>query len=60
MSDVSCFPKNSDEALAFLYVQRSAPGDATPEDLRDLYDDAFKRIDAKRRENKKLNMKSLI
>lgn len=62
MAESSCFPENSDQALAFLYVQRNAPGDATPEVLQELYDDACRRIETRRREieGKRFNVENLI
>lgn len=46
MSDTTlkAFPSNKREALAMLYVQSRDLTNATPEDLLDLYQDAYERI----------------
>ena len=38
------FPSNELEALAMLYVQSQDLTDASPEDLYDMYQDAYQKI----------------
>ena len=50
--DASFFPANSDEAIAFLYVTRNCSDGATPEELQEMYAEAYKRIRENRRKNR--------
>lgn len=47
---LSKFPSTTQEALAFLFVQSRDLSDKTPEDIAEIYHDAFKRIGVKRKE----------
>jgi len=47
MSSESHFPSSKREALALLYVQSQDLSGKSPEDLVDLYADAYKRICAR-------------
>lgn len=44
------FPETETEALAMLYVQRQDLSDVTPEELWDMYHDAYQKIKARRKE----------
>ena len=52
MSDttLNTFPANKFSALAMLYVEKHATSESTPEELLDMYTDAYDRI---REHNKK-------
>lgn len=43
--ELNTFPKNEREALALLYVQTRDLSNATPENLLEIYHDAYNRID---------------
>lgn len=43
------FPRNEVEALAMLYVQNQDLSDITPEDLVNMYDNAYETISALRK-----------
>lgn len=49
------FPSNEYQALAMLYVQSQDLSNKTPEDLLDMYQDAYQRIRAHRKEQVKAN-----
>lgn len=44
------FPETQTEALAMLYVQSQDLSNVTPEDLLDMYEDAYQKIKTYRRE----------
>lgn len=45
MSDTfNTFPKSKISALAMLYVEQHASSEHTPEELLDMYEEAYKRI----------------
>lgn len=48
---VRTFPRDELEALAMLYVQNQDLGNVTPEELLDMYDNAYKALENAR--NKK-------
>ena len=58
MSDLSTFPKSKVSALAMLYVEKRATSEHTPEELLELYEDAYKRIDERSRELHKARISS--
>ena len=58
MSELTPFPKSKVSALAMLYVQKHATSDHSPEELLDLYEDAYKRIDTHSRELHKARLSS--
>ncbi len=47
MSDESYFPSTRQEALALLYVQSQDLAGKSPEDLADMYADAYSRLRAR-------------
>lgn len=47
---LNTFPSNRCEALALLYVQSKNLSEATPEDLAEMYSDAYDRICEKLKE----------
>lgn len=53
MSDtLNTFPTNKIAALAMLYVEKHATSEHTPEELLDMYNDAYDRIRNHSRNNK--------
>ena len=52
VDNIKTFPSNAEEALAMLYVTKTVPSTATPEDYIKAYDDALTRINA---EAKRIN-----
>lgn len=46
------FPETETEALAMLYVQKQDLSEVTPESLLDMYQDAYQRIKAYRKEKR--------
>lgn len=52
MDNIKTFPSNAEEALAMLYVTKTVPSTATPEDYIKAYDNALTRINA---EAKRIN-----
>lgn len=51
------FPETESEALALLYVQSQDLTGITPEGLLDMYQDAYQKIKAHRREKRNANQK---
>lgn len=51
------FPETESEALALLYVQSQDLTGITPEGLLDMYQDAYQKIKAHRREKRNTNQK---
>lgn len=51
-NDLKTFPETETEALAMLYVQNQDMSDVTPEGLFDMYQDAYQKIKARRREKR--------
>ena len=51
------FPETETEALAMLYVQNQDLTGVTPEGLLDMYQDAYQKIKAHRREKRSANQK---
>lgn len=51
------FPETESEALALLYVQSQDLTGVTPEGLLDMYQDAYQKIKAHRREKRNANQK---
>lgn len=49
------FPETETEALAMLYVQNQDLTGITPEGLLDMYQDAYQKIKAYRREKRNAN-----
>lgn len=49
---LNTFPENETQALAMLYVQNQDLSSATPEQLFDLYQDAYDKIKAHRKEKR--------
>jgi hypothetical protein len=54
------FPETETEALAMLYVQKQDLSGVTPEGLLDMYQDAYQKIKAYRREKRNTNQQSPI
>lgn len=53
------FPETVTEALAMLYVQSQDLSGVTPEGLFDMYQDAYQKIKAYRRENRETRQQSI-
>ena len=51
------FPETETEALAMLYVQNQDLTEITPEGLLDMYQDAYQKIKAYRREKRNAHQK---
>lgn len=49
---LSTFPDSATEALAMLYVQNQDLSGVTPESLLDMYQEAYERIKAYRKEKR--------
>lgn len=57
MSDniLRTFPETETEALAMLYVQNQDLSEVTPEELLDMYQDAYQKIKARRKEKRNIH-----
>lgn len=49
------FPETETEALALLYVQSQDLSEVTPEGLLDMYQDAYQKIKAHRKEKRNVH-----
>ncbi|MBQ9484174.1 MAG: hypothetical protein IJU82_08275 [Ruminiclostridium sp.] len=44
MNEVRFYPSNKADAIAYIYTQKQAEKDYSPEELVDIYNDAYDRI----------------
>lgn len=52
-NELNTFPKNKNDALTMLYLEKQDLSGYTPEQLVDLYEEVYKQIDTRFKENRK-------